>query len=194
MPDAPAVQVAMMRHARTLWNEEGRIQGWLDSPLSDDGCQQVRAWAESMVGIPFDRIVCSDLGRAVETAGVFASYLGLPVVTDSRFRERCFGVLEGGPSTSLAGLMPEQRPNGGETLNEVRNRAMEGLLALSKERGDRNLLVTHQGVLQCVLGHLAGPAYPLYEGRLLKSRRLHWVGVTESILGVVELNGRMRPE
>lgn len=194
MPDASVVQVAMMRHARTLWNEEGRIQGWLDSPLSHEGCRQVGAWAESMVGIPFDLVVCSDLGRARQTAGMLASRLGLSVVADSRFRERCFGVLEGGPSALLAQISPGQRPKDGETLDEVRKRATDGLLALSEQGAGRILLVSHQGVLQCVLGYLAGAAHPLYEGRLLKSRRLHWVGVKGAVVGVVKLNGRMRPE
>lgn len=42
-----------------------------------------------------DTLISSDLGRAQETATIIAKYTGHTVQTDSRLRERHYGVLEG---------------------------------------------------------------------------------------------------
>lgn len=51
------------RHAETKWNEEGRLQGWLDSELTEQGIQQAKQvqWEPEIV-------FCSDLNRAYQTA------------------------------------------------------------------------------------------------------------------------------
>ncbi|MEK4423687.1 histidine phosphatase family protein [Solibacillus sp. FSL K6-1523] len=51
------------RHAETIWNKEGRLQGWLDSELTERGIQQAKQvqWEPEIV-------FCSDLNRAYETA------------------------------------------------------------------------------------------------------------------------------
>ncbi len=77
--------IAFMRHAKTIWNEERRIQGWLDSPLSNVGRLQTCEWADRMAPMPFDRLICSDLGRAKETGEILATRLNLPVDEDCRF-------------------------------------------------------------------------------------------------------------
>lgn len=185
------VHVALMRHARTEWNEAGRIQGWCDSPLSVFGRRQARGWAEDLAGSIFDRLICSDLGRARATADILASRLGIAVEEDARFRERHFGTLEGKPITECTQCAPEDRPGGGETLFELRARACQALHALYDQSGGWVLVVAHHGVLQGVVEQLAGPAHPLLDGRLLKSNRLHWLGVTSDFLGIITLNAKM---
>jgi len=37
--------VSFIRHASTSWNEEGRMQGRRDVPLSERGRAQVRTWS-----------------------------------------------------------------------------------------------------------------------------------------------------
>lgn len=51
------------RHAETQWNKEGRLQGWLDSELTEHGIQQAKQvqWEPEIV-------FCSDLNRAYQTA------------------------------------------------------------------------------------------------------------------------------
>lgn len=51
------------RHGETVWNKEGRLQGWLDSDLTGNGIKQAMAvnWDPEIV-------FCSDLNRAVQTA------------------------------------------------------------------------------------------------------------------------------
>src|SRR6188768_2423955 len=44
----------LIRHGRTTWNDEGRMQGWADPPLDGVGRQQAQALAARLVGARFD--------------------------------------------------------------------------------------------------------------------------------------------
>src|SRR5215207_1622525 len=80
MPD----RLILVRHGESTWNAEERLQGQLDPPLSERGREQSLALAGVVDGMPEERIVCSDLGRARETAEL----IGLrPARLDPRWRE-----------------------------------------------------------------------------------------------------------
>src|SRR3954451_17636073 len=64
----PPDRLILVRHGESTWNAEERLQGQLDPPLSDRGRDQARALAGMVDGVPAERIVCSDLGRARQTA------------------------------------------------------------------------------------------------------------------------------
>lgn len=51
------------RHGETVWNKEGRLQGWLDSELTIKGIEQ----AMSVNWNP-ENVFSSDLMRAVQAA------------------------------------------------------------------------------------------------------------------------------
>ena len=71
--------VYLARHGQTRWNLQGRRQGRLDSPLTAEGVLQVRRNAQSVRSEPIDAVFTSPLGRARESASVFASVLGAPL-------------------------------------------------------------------------------------------------------------------
>ena len=77
-------RLILVRHGESTWNAEERLQGQLDPPLSDRGREQSLALAPILDGLPDERVVCSDLGRARQTAEL----LGLrPGRFDERWRE-----------------------------------------------------------------------------------------------------------
>src|SRR3954451_4742886 len=61
-------RLILVRHGESVWNAEERLQGQLDPPLSERGRRQSRALAATLDGLPGDRVICSDLARARETA------------------------------------------------------------------------------------------------------------------------------
>lgn len=151
------MHVCLIRHASTSWNEDGRIQGQTDIPLSPTGRAQVEAWR---LPIGFADAVCvaSPLRRAWETAKL----LGLTRVTcDPRLAEMRWGEFEG---RTLSGLRAEIgphladheamgidfRPPGGESPREVSARLGEFLAERANGEHDL-LLVTHKGVLRASL-------------------------------------------
>ena len=46
-----------VRHGKTLFNLKGRMQGWCDSPLLDEGIQQAENVASALRNVPFKLIV-----------------------------------------------------------------------------------------------------------------------------------------
>ena len=56
---------------------------------------EAEAIAARLADEPFDVLVSSDLGRAMQTAQFIARRCGLPVIADERLRERSFGAGEG---------------------------------------------------------------------------------------------------
>jgi broad specificity phosphatase PhoE len=66
----------LVRHGKTAWNREGRIQGHLDSPLTARGIAQARRAGtrlQELLGGPHRWVLrFSPLGRARHTAAIIA--------------------------------------------------------------------------------------------------------------------------
>ena len=77
-----------VRHGQTDWNALGRVCGRTDLPLNAEGERQARQTAGSLRGLAIERIVCSPLLRARQTADFAAQALGLPVRVDARLIEQ----------------------------------------------------------------------------------------------------------
>ncbi|OTA25837.1 phosphoglycerate mutase [Alloscardovia macacae] len=117
--------ITLVRHGRTRYNAENRLQGQIDIPLDEVGRWQIQQTAaelrrlyvssegaeggESGEGRSVEKplVVTSTLGRAQETAHAFADVLGVPVHVDDRVKERGFGELEGMPVTEMQKRWPE---------------------------------------------------------------------------------------
>src|SRR5437868_9037647 len=87
--------ILLIRHGETLWNQQARMQGQHDSPLTTLGLQQARQLARRLKDIPFTALYSSDLGRAHQTARYVADETGHAIVTEPDLRERSFGIFEG---------------------------------------------------------------------------------------------------
>ena len=87
----------ILRHGRTDWNEEHRLQGEVDIPLNETGRQMAYDAAEKYKDIDFDICYCSPLKRAQETARIFLADRNpaVEIITDNRLHEMCFGDYEG---------------------------------------------------------------------------------------------------
>lgn len=87
----------ILRHGQTLWNVEGRLQGHLDSALTEQGLAQACAQARIMAALtlPEDTgLFVSPLGRTRRTAEIALAGLG-PIQFDDRLREINAGDWEG---------------------------------------------------------------------------------------------------
>ncbi len=157
----------LMRHAATVWNREGRIQGQADSPLSPAGERQVGDWCAHVANLGLGAICSSDLGRAVATARGLNREGHLPFWTEPRLRELDWGRWTGRIHRRLRHEDPDRyaresgrgwqfRPPGGESHIDVLERALAALNDIGTRPGpERILIVTHEGVLKCLVYHLA---------------------------------------
>ena len=85
----------MLRHGQTEYNAGSRMQGQLDTELSDLGRDQAVAAAEVLAKRQPLVIVSSDLRRALDTAVALGERSGLPVLVDTRLRETHLGDWQG---------------------------------------------------------------------------------------------------
>ena len=159
----------VVRHGETQWNLAARIQGHGDSALTDNGVAQADAIARRLAEEPFDVLVSSDLGRAMQTASRIAAATGREVIPDARFRERDFGSAEGLTYSELherfPGVFgrhlqdsdPDFRVPRSETRREFYARIGRAFEALAGERGGQQVaVVCHGGVLAALYRHIHG--------------------------------------
>jgi broad specificity phosphatase PhoE len=85
----------LVRHGETEWNALGRIQGQLDSTLTQQGIIEAQKLAEQLKSINFNAIYSSDLSRAAKTAEILKRDRQLAVITHQDLRERTFGKYDG---------------------------------------------------------------------------------------------------
>ena len=97
----------LLRHGQTEWNRDQRIQGHIDTALSETGWQQVRAVADRLRTHSFDHCYSSDLKRAHDTAQAVLAHHDLELSYDQRLRERAFGQFQGLRMDEIEEQQPE---------------------------------------------------------------------------------------
>ena len=100
-------RLLLVRHGRSVWNSQGRIQGQIDIELDDEGVQQARQVAQRVRQFDIAAIYSSPLQRARVTAEMIGAQLNLPVTCDDRLMEYQFGVVSGLTWAELVTEQPE---------------------------------------------------------------------------------------
>ena len=142
-------------------------------PLAEEGKRQAELVAKRLKAYDIDKLYCSHLIRAKETAEIVGKYLGLEPMIEEDFREISFGDMEGLDGAQLKsrfGDFLEERkkakediPNpGGESGEDVFNRAMpivRKILEEAKLDDKKNIaIVSHGGLIRSVVaGVLEAP-------------------------------------
>lgn len=89
----------LMRHGQTIINKVGRVQGWCDGVLTEDGIEVAESVALGLRNIKFKGVYSSDLGRSVKTGKIIikANKMKnrLEVKEVPELREIYFGKYEG---------------------------------------------------------------------------------------------------
>jgi len=149
-------RIILIRHGESIWNNEGRIQGWSDSPLSDWGREQAALVARRLADTPVSAVYASPLLRARETADVIADDLGLKVEVDERLKELRLGELEGLTREEVEEHYPSVsegwRENawwvpipGGEGFRAFRRRVVEAMSEITERHADEIIAVVAHG-------------------------------------------------
>ena len=91
------MKLYIIRHGETKLNALGRLQGWTDEPLNQNGKDLAIITGEALKEIPFDLVITSPLKRARETGEltVAASEKNfgrkIPIIEDRRIMEFNWG-------------------------------------------------------------------------------------------------------
>lgn len=159
----------LMRHGQTLFNCQHKIQGWCDSPLTEEGIRQAQKAARILKerGVAFDHAYSSTSERCCDT---------LEIVTDRPYtrckglKEQFYGELEGESERLNRHLTPKDCETfylqyGGESSNTTKARMVKTLTRIM-ERPDHEsvLAVSHAGSCYNFLRNWQDPAEELKKG------------------------------
>jgi len=155
-------RLVLVRHGETVHNVSGITQGWSDSELSERGWTQVRAIGRRLVSLEPTAIYSSTLARALSTAEVIGSELGLAVTQLDDLREMNCGEWEGVPFLSVREAEPElfrqwsSDPTvacpGGESYHDVQLRMERAVAWIEEQAGahGRAVVVSHGTAIRIV--------------------------------------------
>jgi broad specificity phosphatase PhoE len=168
-----ATTILLIRHGRTAWNEQRIFRGRADVPLSPEGSRQAAALAERLAGDALSAVYTSPLSRARVTAEHVAEVHALEVQPGCAgccaaprdlegLRDIGYGAWEGIPEDQVQERWPDLyakwrsaphlvRPPGGETLAEVRERALGALGEIAARHAGSTLAAVSHRVVNKVL-------------------------------------------
>ncbi len=143
------MDIYLVRHGQTEWDEERRMQGSENSDMTAMGKEDSKYLAKELSRTEFSQIYSSPLGRAMETAKYIKMGRTQEIITLDSFREMSLGKWEGMTDSDVKAKYPEEhnnfwnrphifKPAGGETFEELRERVSMGLKDLigSAARGE----------------------------------------------------------
>ncbi len=160
--------VYLIRHGETAWNKEEIFRGRTDVPLNEIGLREAEFVGGYLKGMEIHAIYSSPLLRARETARRIAQFFNLKVQPLEGINDMSFGKWEGRPLKEVQISDREiyqqwrEKPHlvrlpGGESLDEVRVRAMAALDEVVQYHHGKNLvLVSHRVVNKVMICGVLG--------------------------------------
>ncbi len=157
--------VYIVRHCESLSNLNHSLAGQTDIDISEKGALQLECLSNYFKNIKLHRVYSSHLSRAYKTAEAINKYNSCDIIIDDSFIELNLGVLEG---KSLHDMTPQQtyiwhnephnfRVEGGETMDELAQRAWNGLKEVAKANPDSTIAVaSHGGTIRNLLRVIKG--------------------------------------
>ena len=154
---SPRRELYLVRHGECEPSDV--LLGQFDAPLSGRGLEQAEALARQLEPGGIERLVCSSLRRAYQTAETVGKHLGVEVERDARLNEITYGTWDGLRWEEIERADPEtaQRkladwwsvtPLGGEALEAFYHRV----------EGAWHSLLDHPACVTAVVAHRAANA------------------------------------
>lgn len=138
--------VLLTRHAHSILNVEGRVNGdpTVDAPLSEDGREQARLLGAQLAHVALDLCICTRFPRTRETAELALAGRSVPVEVEPLLDDVDVGDLDGSTLERYRAVKRElgrKRPfPGGESLDDAARRYARAFRRLAR-RGERRVLV-----------------------------------------------------
>ena len=162
------MEITLIRHAESEYNEKNLLQGQIDCELSKKGIEQTKD-ASSTFPQNFDVCFCSPLKRTKYTAEILVP--NLPIVYDDLLMERNMGDWQDTPITDekVFMLKNEQIPPNGESVLDLDKRVAKFLEKLKNQEMYKNvLIITHAGVIYSMQRVLKLPRKAINNLEMLK--------------------------
>lgn len=164
--------LVLVRHAESQDQEENRMSGQHDCPLSAVGIDQAEEAGRNLKEYEFDHVFSSDLGRCVQTTQRIMAHnkrTDPDVLTYTQvLRERSGGSIEGMTYKEIRSMIPPKKyklwrrdyfepPPMGESLKDVEDRVlpfMKKFVFPYTNDGKNVLVVAHSGVIRTIICYI----------------------------------------
>lgn len=157
--------IYLVRHGQTEWNAQKRMQGRLNSPLTEMGKFQAEKLSQHLQDIEFNMIFSSPSKRAYETAQIIKGKRNKSIIPVDELMEISLGDMEGMLYDDLLKnerykkmaenfrKYPENYENPkGESFMDVRNRVMPFFNdTVNIFKGKKILIVSHTCTIKSIL-------------------------------------------
>ncbi len=159
------MELHLIRHGQTDWNEERRVQGQSESQLTALGVEQARSLAQRIADLHLDIVYCSSSLRTRQTAEHLFADRDIAIRYLDSLREIALGPWEGTLYDDLQASDPDsyrhfwEEPHlfavdGAETFYQLQDRAVAAVHQLADEHpGKRVAVVSHGALIKTVLAH-----------------------------------------
>jgi broad specificity phosphatase PhoE len=155
-------EIILVRHGETAWNANETFRGRKDIPLNDTGIKQAQLAGVYLADEKIDVVYSSPLQRAVKTAEAIAAHHNLAVEIVENLTDMNYGEWEGLEAAEVKDRYeeiyrdwldtPEQvKVPGGETLDDVKNRALPFLQDAVMRVGEGKIVLVSHRVVHKVL-------------------------------------------
>lgn len=157
--------IYLLRHGESDTSEKKCFIGQRDLPLSRKGIEQAYSRQKELADLVFDRIYCSDLRRAYETAKILIENRQITIHPIPGLREIALGEWEGLSMSRIRSDSPQEwqkrgenmsryRPPGGESFADLYSRVIPVFEDIVRQPGENCLIVAHAGVNRMILCHI----------------------------------------
>lgn len=152
----------VVRHGRTDWNDQEKVQGIADIPLNSTGIEQAKKTKILLQNENIDLIISSPLTRTRQTAEIINQDRNTPIIYDIGIIERDLGEFEGFQKGTYNfeefwSYSKNVKYKEAENVQEFYKRVFLFLDGVKEKYIDKNvLLVIHGGVSVAVNAYFEG--------------------------------------
>ena len=163
------MEIYIVRHGETIWNEKKLLQGRTDIELNENGRRLAKITGENLHDTAFDVVYSSPLVRAYETAQLIIGDRNIPIIKNDLLKELCFGSWEG---QNMSMLLKDDNQDfkyffkephlyratkGGEALEHLCERAaafMTEYIEPLEKKAERVMIVAHGAINKALMMHV----------------------------------------
>ena len=153
------MNIYVMRHGTTIWNEKGITQGRTNNRLSKNGIQLTKKQSVKFANKKIDAIICSPLMRTIQTANIMNKFHNVKILKDIDLIEIDQGVFSGKHKNSLSQEEFEAKKSrdkkyGMESYSECFDRIKNFTNNLKSKYNFKNILIVTHNVNATFLEHI----------------------------------------
>ena len=158
-----STNILLVRHGETAWNRDKIFRGIHDIPLNDNGREQAKLAAKTLISCKIDFAYTSLLSRAAETAKIVLEPHNIEAFIHEELLDFDYGNWTGQKDVDVAKKWPDEhaawgsRPDslripGGDTLKEVFDRAFGCMEEIAEKHDNQTVaLFAHRVVNKLIV-------------------------------------------